>query len=86
MNVEKCEKFLIWYEKNKHKCFDFYEELLKYCRSDVDILLNACWKFRKSYMESMGPIILLILLITLPSHHYVWELSEQNFYLKNGKY
>ena len=55
MNIEKCEKFLIWYENNKHKCFDFYEELLEYCRSDVDILLNACWKFRKLYMERMGP-------------------------------
>ena len=55
MNIEKCEKILIWYENNKHKCFDFYEELLEYCRSDVDILLNACWKFRKLYMESTGP-------------------------------
>ena len=25
------EQFLIWYENNKHKCFDFYEELLEYC-------------------------------------------------------
>ena len=55
MNIEKHEKVLIWYENNKHKYFDFYEELLKYCRSDIDILLNACWKFRKLYMESMGP-------------------------------
>ena len=55
MNIEKCQQFLIWYENNKHKCFDFYEELLEYRRSDVDILLNACWKFRQLYMESMGP-------------------------------
>ena len=54
MNIEKHQQFLIWYENNKHKCFCFYEELLKYCRSDVDILLNACWKFRQLYMESMG--------------------------------
>ena len=46
MNIEKCEHFLLWHENNKHKCFDFYEELLEYCRSNVDILLNACWKFR----------------------------------------
>ena len=46
---------MIWYENNKHKCFDFYEELLKYCQSNVDILLNACWKFRQLYMESTGP-------------------------------
>ena len=31
MKKEKCEKFLIWYENNKHKCFDFNEELLEYC-------------------------------------------------------
>ena len=31
MNIEKRQQFLIWYENNKHKCFDFYEELLKYC-------------------------------------------------------
>ena len=55
MNIEKRQQFLIWYENNKHKCFDFYEELLKYCQSNVDILLNACWKFRQLYMESMGP-------------------------------
>ena len=51
MNIEKRQQVLIWYENNKHKCFDLYEELLKYCRSNVDILLNACWKFRQLYME-----------------------------------
>ena len=55
MNIEKREQFLIWNENNTHKCLDFYKELLKYCRSDVDILLNACWKFRQLYMESTGP-------------------------------
>ena len=55
MNMEKREQFLIWYENNKHKCFDFYQELLEYCRSNVDILLNTCWKFRQLYMESTGP-------------------------------
>ena len=37
MNIEKHQQFLIWYENNKHKCFDFYEELLEYCRSNVNI-------------------------------------------------
>ena len=31
MNIEKRQQFWIWYENNKHKCFDFYEELLEYC-------------------------------------------------------
>ena len=30
MNMEKQEQFLIWYENNKHKCFDSYQELLEY--------------------------------------------------------
>ena len=55
VNIEKREQFLIWNENNTQECLDFYKELLKYCRSDVDILLNACWKFRQLYMESTGP-------------------------------
>ena len=38
-------KFMEWYVENKNKPFDFHTELLSYCRSDVNILLNACWKF-----------------------------------------
>ena len=30
-------------------------QLLEYCHSDVDILLNVCWKFRKLFMDIMGP-------------------------------
>ena len=30
-------------------------ELLEYCHSDVDILLNACWKFRKLFMDIISP-------------------------------
>ena len=30
-------------------------DLLEYCRSDVDILLNAYWKFRKLFMDITGP-------------------------------
>ena len=37
-------KFMEWYE-NKNLPFDFHTELLSYCRLDVNILLNACWKF-----------------------------------------
>ena len=54
MNIEKHEQFLIWYKNNKHKCFDFYKELLGYFQSNVNILLNACSKLRQLYMESTG--------------------------------
>ena len=43
-----------WYEKNKNKHFDFHTELLSYCRSYVNILLNACWKFQSLVMHVMG--------------------------------
>ena len=29
-------------------------QLLEYCHSDVDILLNVCWKFRKLFMDITG--------------------------------
>ena len=48
-------KYMEWYEKNRNKPFHFHTELLSYCRSNVDILLNACWKFRSLVMHVMGP-------------------------------
>lgn len=44
-------KFLEWYEKHKLYEFDLSKELVDYCRSDVDILLKACLKFRKMFTE-----------------------------------
>ena len=42
MKPDICKKFLQWYEKNKHSPFNFQEEPLKYCESDVNILRNVC--------------------------------------------
>ena len=55
MSVEKCEEFLEWYQENQHCPFNLEHELLMYCRSNVDILLKACWKFHKLYMQITGP-------------------------------
>ena len=55
MSVERCEEFLQWYQENQHYSFNLECELLMYCRSDVDILLKACWKFCKLYMQITGP-------------------------------
>jgi hypothetical protein len=52
MKVPNREVFLRWHEQNKNKAFNFDEELESYCRSDVDILLRACWEFRGLFMES----------------------------------
>ena len=46
------EEFERWYDKNLCTSFDFAHELLKYCRSDVDILRRACLSFREIFMEA----------------------------------
>ena len=51
MMVSKREDFLQWYEIHKNDVFDFQEEMLQYCRSDVDILLRACMKYRQLMMN-----------------------------------
>ena len=55
MHKEARDKFLQWYETHWQDPFDMDRELLEYCRSDMDILLNACWKFRKLFRDITGP-------------------------------
>ena len=54
MSKERRSEFLIWYEENKNKPFDFQKEMKDYCISDVDILLNACCRFRELVKGSTG--------------------------------
>jgi hypothetical protein len=42
---------LKWYEEHKNDPFHFQEELLRYCRSDVDILRQYCLKFRQMFID-----------------------------------
>ena len=46
------DKFLTWYNdlKNANYVFNFREEILKYCRSDVDILRRCVMKFRDQFI------------------------------------
>ena len=46
MSKERREEFFEWYGINYDKEFNFQKEMKEYCISDVDILLNGCWKFR----------------------------------------
>ena len=55
MHKEARDKFLQWYKIHREDPFDMDSQLLEYCHSDVDILLNACWKFRKLFMDFTGP-------------------------------
>ena len=52
MSPAKRKEFLSWYERHEKDVFDFDAEILSYCRSDVDILLKACMKY-KELMEKI---------------------------------
>lgn len=51
MKTDKRSEFLKWYEAHKHDVFDFQQELLKYCRSDVDILRKCCLNFQTMFKQ-----------------------------------
>jgi hypothetical protein len=38
MSISNRQAFYTWYEQQKNKTFDFHQEFLDYCISDVDIL------------------------------------------------
>ncbi len=48
------DDFYKWHQQQQGKVFNFREELLGYCQSDVDILQNACMAFRKMMMKEQG--------------------------------
>lgn len=51
MKPDKRKSFLKWYKEHKNDKFDFQKELLKYCRSDVDILRKCCLRFKELFEE-----------------------------------
>ena len=60
MKSDERETFLKWYEErvNNGNVFDFNKELIKYCRSDVDILRRSMIKFREEFikLENIDPL------------------------------
>lgn len=51
MKPEARTAFLKWYDDKKYTPFDFQKEILRYCRSDVDILRKCCLKFRALFIN-----------------------------------
>ena len=53
MSPDQKEKFMEWHRalKESNYVFDFQEEILDYCRSDVDILRLCCLEFRKLFRD-----------------------------------
>jgi hypothetical protein len=73
MSVDENQKISKWHKEQKHKIFDLKKELEEYCRSDVDILLKSCLKFRELLMlvttsvDSPQGIDPFISCLTMPS-------------------
>ena len=53
MKPEAREAFLAWHNEQveSNYIFDFEKEIIKYCRSDVDILRKCCMEFREMLRE-----------------------------------
>ena len=53
MKPETRKAFLTWHKEQRDNgyIFDFNEEIIKYCRSDVDILRKCCMEFREMLCE-----------------------------------
>ena len=53
MSPDEKEKFLEWHNglKENNYVFDFQQEILTYCRSDVDILRRCCLEFRELFRD-----------------------------------
>ena len=54
MKPEAREKFITWHQEQveNNYVFDFRHEILKYCRSDVDILAQCCKLYREKLKEA----------------------------------
>lgn len=54
------EKFLIWYNDRMSEKYVFYfqREIQEYCMSDVDILAQACIKFRDQMLNTSNVFLL----------------------------
>ena len=56
MKPETRKAFLAWHKEQRDNeyVFDFKKEIIKYCRSDVDILRKCCMEFREMLCEITG--------------------------------
>ena len=53
MKPEAREKFLTWHQEQveNNYVFDYQHEILRYCRSDVDIMQKSCNLYREMFMH-----------------------------------
>ena len=69
--VEKERKELLaWLSERKDDVFYFRKEMLQYCRSDVDILRQACLTFRDLLMSATDNLL-----------HQWYNILEKSLYI-----
>ena len=54
MTAENRDIFLSWYANKQKAVFDFKQEIIDYCRSDVNFLRHACMRYRTLLIEATG--------------------------------
>ena len=54
MSIKKAAEFDEWYKANGRMVYDLRGEMIRYCRSDVSILMKAMLSFRKLFIETTG--------------------------------
>ncbi len=50
-NSSKRKEFELWYDEQKNKIFNFKEELIQYCISDVKLLKESILSFRENILN-----------------------------------
>ena len=53
MSRSERDEFLTWHASVQYETFDFQKELVAYCDSDVDVLKNACLKYRDLMLQTV---------------------------------
>ncbi|WAR23027.1 hypothetical protein MAR_036696 [Mya arenaria] len=77
MKIDKRLEFLAWYDIHKNDAFDFQYELLKYCRSDVDILRKCCLKIREIFLSTK--------VLALFQHTGTDLAHQKDVYIQHGR-
>jgi hypothetical protein len=80
MYTKQREEFEAWYKAQPDN-FDFQEDLVKYCISDVDILQRCCGTFRKIFMkhaEGIDPFVSSITIASACNEVYRKLFLEEN--------
>lgn len=78
MDSKKREQFLTWHAQRVaiNAVFNFQEELLKYCESDVQLLKQGCLKFVKKF-EDIARFNPLVESITIASARNLFWRREK---------